>query len=75
MDQEVDINEDDYPGTENTEELICIANELLYQQKCDNKIFNVKGKSTKFKATVLSKIASQEEAEEFIHLYNINNFF
>ena len=58
------------PGTENAEDLISVAEEVLYQQKLGCKIENVRGKVSKFKAKISSLISCAEDVDDFIKTYN-----
>ena len=63
----------DFPGTENTEEIISAANELLTQQQREYKIENVRGKISKFKVKISSQISCIEDVEDFLKTYNERN--
>ena len=63
----------DFPGAENTEELLAIATEFLYQQKVDCKVLEVYGKPSRFKAIISSKICKLEEMDDFVSTYSKQN--
>ena len=63
----------DFPGTENTEEIISAANELLTQQNREYEIENVRGKISKFKVKISSQISCIEDVEDFLKTYNERN--
>ena len=58
-----------FPGTENTEELTAVTNELFYEQKLKYRIDHVSGKVSKFEARLSSQISNEEDVLDFIKTY------